>query len=442
MNVATKQCPLCAEDIPLGVTTCPFCNAKFTITSNGYCTTCHAVREAGETGLCKICGNPVADWRLESQLIEEPPPNSMQSAATPPVVASSLKPQPTIAKASSPARLYAVLGGILVVVVIAAGAWLGRSRIPAVAGLVVTPTSTFVPTSLPTRTRTPLPTDTPTVPSATPTIKPTATATPIPAWVAEFAEPLLADTANRPPNLDEDFSGKYGRYAWRKGPGVAISNGALDLSVTGSGPCTSTEQMNSNDFILQYDLTPKVIDPSGSAGIVFRHTSQNNQDIFCWLAVRDDWWDIACDNRSGDNSIASGSTQQRLGGRTTTVTLIINGDEMALYLDGEPAGYGQGGASMTGGGPNFCVHAPSSLNLYIYRQCEILGPEQPIRKAKLIQRDTLWATATFVETSLPGKKAPPTPPTSSALSSAWASNRPPPFICLARQQSRAGRPGW
>ena len=83
MSEAIKPCPLCAEDISPAATVCPYCGAKFAVTSSGYCTTCHAVRDATETGLCNTCGNSVADWRLESRLIEEPIPNSMQPAAAP-----------------------------------------------------------------------------------------------------------------------------------------------------------------------------------------------------------------------------------------------------------------------------------------------------------------------------------------------------------------------
>ena len=112
------------------------------------------------------------------------------------------------------------------------------------------------------------------------------------------------------------------------------------------------------DFILQFDLTPEEIDPSGGANVLFRSHSEGNTDIYCWLAFRDSWWDIACENRSGDRQIAAGKTSRGITDRTTTVTLIVSGDEIALYLDGRPVGYGQDEDHLTGSGPHFDVYAP------------------------------------------------------------------------------------
>jgi arabinogalactan oligomer / maltooligosaccharide transport system substrate-binding protein len=77
----TKKCPMCAETIPAASTTCEYCGAQFKVTSIGYCTNCHAVRDAGEAGHCRVCGNAVTDWRVESQLVETPP---LPPAASPP----------------------------------------------------------------------------------------------------------------------------------------------------------------------------------------------------------------------------------------------------------------------------------------------------------------------------------------------------------------------
>jgi hypothetical protein len=65
-------------------------------------------------------------------------------------------------------------------------------------------TSTLTPVD-PTETLKPIASSTP-IPSVTPSPRPTKTATPMPAWVTNFAEPILTAIADRPPDFEEDFS--------------------------------------------------------------------------------------------------------------------------------------------------------------------------------------------------------------------------------------------
>jgi hypothetical protein len=56
----------------------------------------------------------------------------------------------------------------------------------------------------------PPPTDTPTSAPLTltpppPSPRPTITPTPAPEWVTNFAEPILAETASRPPDIEDNF---------------------------------------------------------------------------------------------------------------------------------------------------------------------------------------------------------------------------------------------
>ena len=112
-----------------------------------------------------------------------------------------------------------------------------------------------------------------------------------------------------------------------------------------------------SDFILQYDLSSQVIDPNGSAGVMFRGHREGKTDIYCHLALRQSSWDISC-GRSAAQLVAAGTTPQRLSDRTTTVTLIARGDEMRLYLDGQPVGYGQDEEHYIGGWTKFrCIRA-------------------------------------------------------------------------------------
>jgi hypothetical protein len=73
------------------------------------------------------------------------------------------------------------------------------------------------PTSTPPPSETPAPSLTPTLsstltPSLTPSPRPTRTATPAPAWVTDFAQPILDAIALRPPNFQDDFDDQSGGW--------------------------------------------------------------------------------------------------------------------------------------------------------------------------------------------------------------------------------------
>ena len=91
----------------------------------------------------------------------------------------------------------------------------------------VVSTETLIPTFTPTDTSTPNPT-------VTPSPRPTKTATPVPGWVTDFAEPILAAIADRPPDFEEDFTeagpGWYLEKMNCPDNGCAITDGVLALA--------------------------------------------------------------------------------------------------------------------------------------------------------------------------------------------------------------------
>jgi hypothetical protein len=163
----TKKCPMCAEEIPLTATSCEFCDAKFEVTSSGYCQNCHEVRKADEKGQCKVCGNTVVDLRIESRFIEE----KVHIPVSEPISTHRREIRPSN-KIHLPAGVFA---GILVLVVGSVFMWFANHGLPAVSNMVATDTAFATMTFTPMKTSTASLTTRPTL---TQTPRPTPTATP------------------------------------------------------------------------------------------------------------------------------------------------------------------------------------------------------------------------------------------------------------------------
>lgn len=158
---------MCAEEIALASVTCEYCDAHFEVTSTGYCQNCHEVREADENCLCTVCGNMVADLRVESRFIEE---NIQKNISTSPP-ADHLE----IRHQRKKFPIVGILAGVLVITIAILFVWFGKSGIPAVSNLLATDTLTATMTFTPTKTSTASLTPRPTF---TRPPRPTPTATP------------------------------------------------------------------------------------------------------------------------------------------------------------------------------------------------------------------------------------------------------------------------
>ena len=206
----------------------------------------------------------------------------------------------------------------------------------------------FPPSVTPTLTasNTPQPTTTSALslnPSATPTHtpRPTQTATPIPAWVTSFAEPILAAIANTSPHFEDDFSQESDGWRFAKENGdrcwIEIKDGTLIMTVeTGREVAfCSHPGMRFNNFVLRVDVDLHKLGPDTAAEIDWRGTGYSTGLVLSlWKDGR--WLINFCGTDCSE--VASG-WQSISPTQKVTVTIISKIREYAIYLDETPVSY-------------------------------------------------------------------------------------------------------
>jgi hypothetical protein len=202
-------------------------------------------------------------------------------------------------------------------------------------------------------TATPGPTSTITL---TPTVVPTVTATPLPAWIADFAEPVLQSIANRAPKFQDDFSSLAG--GWYNGatsghPDVQIDGEkrvidgeyrVIAAAASGKFPtvCTGEEDENVgrySDFVAEFDVR-YVAGDSGGWQIQFH---RNNAGLYSFSVKSDNQiFFNKCDQWTGPDCRDVGSSFGNMIKNNQAwnhYLLIVRGSKMAAYINGLPAIY-------------------------------------------------------------------------------------------------------
>lgn len=229
-----------------------------------------------------------------------------------------------------------VIGGIAVIVLLAFGWYLASldGRIAIVTSDASTPTNTEISM---TATSTPIaPTEATVAPS---TLSPQAEQA-----RAFFAEPILQAVANRPPDIEDDFSFDNGN--WSSGlsgqNSAQIVDGVLRLTINDAVGDTwmgsSHVAMNVDDFVIQFDVRIPAMEFDSHLSIIWRWLPSDNSSY--WLTLfpsLDGAWSLG---GAGNNffQAANGNSDAVRIGEWFTVTIIGRGSHFAALINDQPLG--------------------------------------------------------------------------------------------------------
>lgn len=355
----SKPCPMCGKVIKAEARLCRYCRATFEIVTKGYCLTCHAVVEA-DGDRCRQCGREVVDRHIESLVLTKPAP----LAAQPVLPTASPTPQPVTKPARKRVPWWWVLGIMLVLGLGGLAMWTGALWFASnSAALPIGPVATN--TAKPTMTPSPRPTLAPTstsivVPTRTPRLvvtptqvpPSTITPTPFPAWVQDFAEPILAAIASRVPDFQDDFSTRAGGWTLEEWCAIRgrleIENGEMTVSA-----CRVWREIWYPDFVAEVDARFLPGAPPGSYwNFFYRHRNIIPSDSPGYTFYL---------NGDVDADVIGIEENTRLqgvalpGADVNHVLLIAKGQSFALYLNDRPVFYMLGEATWPNGGMRLSI---------------------------------------------------------------------------------------
>ncbi len=223
-------------------------------------------------------------------------------------------------------------------------------------------------------------------PMSTATIGPTATVTPLPAWITNFAEPILQAIGNRPPDYQDDFSSpssgwQTGRLSETPGPKIAGEIAYLDGEysiradgITGNDTtvCSGGEYYRIHaigDLVAEYDA--KFV--SGSVGNLqfqfhkwYVSTNMDGQYTLIFRIDRHLGFTKCGPGPECPNVATYLGSASNGYGLWNHFQLIVRGPRLAAYLNGVPvlfwedpeftADYKKGGIALT-----VCNNGPDAL---------------------------------------------------------------------------------
>lgn len=208
--------------------------------------------------------------------------------------------------------------------------------IPALAFPTPTATLFLPPTLTPTVTPSPTPTATP--------IPPTRVIAPPPAWVKEFADPILDAVLKVPPTFKDDFSGY--NLGWfytvrdsARGPYYAhLEEEALVLRIPEGREFKDSWVYNPYlrhaDFVLTLDFKFYKTQPYDVLRFQFNQSADQNVQLD--LSKHEQWF-IDWSLRSPKQAVKG--TYQTFSPEFNRVTILMRGQACAFYLNDDPLAY-------------------------------------------------------------------------------------------------------
>ena len=162
-------------------------------------------------------------------------------------------------------------------------------------------------------------------------------------WVQEFAEPILSQIANRSPDFKDDFSNPdWSSSHWSYFAGASIENGQLVIAATNQWQGAGITAQAS-DFVGKFKFTlTNTTSSTLSFGFTFRGDSTGaTANDFTFGA--DGWCGFGEVGSATRNTIINEcKTSMPDLEQPTIVTIIVQGNQAAAYLNGIPMLYQEG----------------------------------------------------------------------------------------------------
>jgi hypothetical protein len=226
-------------------------------------------------------------------------------------------------------RLMMIVGGVVALVLMAVFGlpWMMR-QFPAASATTDAPAATVTPTTAstiaPTSTVALLPSSATLEPPSilTRTAPPSVTPTPAPAWVKDFAEPILADIRSREPDIQDNFD--WNTTFWAPGDWCAsrvrVTNGVMKMT-----DCHVHFTRNYDNFVAAFDLSfPGMND--GNFKFYMRESSSFAGCDFGFQANGGVYWDC-----SNPYHVLRNLTDNMTA--IKHILVIVQGNQVALFLN-------------------------------------------------------------------------------------------------------------
>ncbi len=181
------------------------------------------------------------------------------------------------------------------------------------------------------------PTDTPTSAPPTSTLpppspRPTITTTPAPEWVADFAEPILAEISNRPPDLEDNFMAKSGGWSWDTDVFGAWRKKIQDGEALLNNAAIYNKQISFHDFAVEVEI--RHVSGQGQGILGIGNGSQIGYDLW----IQSNSASIFRSKGEGkENSLVFAGDFQRTS--KVHVLVIVKGSRIAFFVNRQTFSY-------------------------------------------------------------------------------------------------------